>query len=213
MKESKTATISLVALFVLMGVLFFWDAPVDLMKSLIGENLLIGSLAFASLMFLATVVAPITVLPMVPMVSPILGPFLTAILSIFSWTLGAVVAFLIARHAGRPFLSKFMNLKKFEKYEEHMGNEGQFMTIVLLRMVVPVDILSYALGLFSSVSLFRYTLATVIGVAYFSFAFAYIGEAAYSSNVMLLGIVAVASLTMFGVAWWCVVQKMRKKDD
>jgi len=38
----------------------------------------------------------------------------------------------------------------------------------LLRMVLPVDILSYALGLFSNISFIRYMLATIIGVTPFS---------------------------------------------
>ena len=42
-----------------------------------------------------------------------------------------------------------------------------------MRMVIPVDVLSYAIGLFSTMSLKSYTLATVIGITPFAFIFAY----------------------------------------
>ena len=50
-----------------------------------------------------------------------------------------------------------------------------FLTIIFFRMVVPVDGLSYFLGLFSKISFKSYTLATIIGITPFAFVFAYAG--------------------------------------
>ncbi len=68
----------------------------------IENNRVKGAFLFASIMFLATVIAPITVLPLVPLVSPLLGPLTTALASCIGWTLGAIVAFCIARKFGQP---------------------------------------------------------------------------------------------------------------
>ena len=212
MNKLTPAYIVLVLFLILSGISFFWDSPVFFLEQLIGENIFLGSVLFTSLMFLATVVAPITILPLVPLISPVLGPFLTAMLSIVGWTLGAVVAFLIARHAGRPLLSKFVSLKSLEKYEKYLGEEARFMSIVVLRLVVPVDILSYALGLFCTISLTEYTLATVIGVSYFSFVFSYLGEAAIENNMLLFMSVIIMSLIIFGLGWWYMIKKIRKSD-
>jgi uncharacterized membrane protein YdjX (TVP38/TMEM64 family) len=40
-------------------------------------------------------------------------------------------------------------------------------------MVIPVDILSYVVGLLTNMSLWKYTLATIIGITPFSFIFSY----------------------------------------
>ena len=50
-----------------------------------------------------------------------------------------------------------------------------FLTVVFFRMVIPVDGLSYFLGLFSKMSFKSYTLATVIGITPFALVFAYAG--------------------------------------
>ena len=79
-------------------------------------------------------------------------------------------------------------------------------------MIIPVDILSYALGFFSTVSLTEYTFATIIGVSYFSFVFSYLGAAAIEDNILLFVGVAVFSLCILGLGWWYVIQKMGKND-
>ena len=61
----------------------------------------------------------------------------------------------------------------------------EFMSVVLLRMVLPVDVLSYALGFFSDISLWRYTTATIIGIAPFAFIFAYAGDALTSGKYIV----------------------------
>ena len=49
---------------------------------------------------------------------------------------------------------------------------------------MPVDVLSYALGLFSQIGFWSYFLATVIGVSPLAFGFAYLGEVSYIYQVV-----------------------------
>jgi len=60
--------------------------------------------------------------------------------------------------------------------EKKIPKENLFLGIIFLRMVIPVDILSYALGLFSKIKTRDYLLATIIGVSPFAFIFAYLGR-------------------------------------
>lgn len=210
MSSLKFAYTALAVIIVLSSVSFFWDAPVAFFERLIGENVFIGALVFVAVLFAATVIAPLTTLPLVPLMAPVLGPFLTALLSIIGWTLGAIVAFLIARHAGRPILSKFISLATLGKYEEYIPPHARFVTIFVLRMLVPVDVLSYALGLFSNVPLMEYTLATLFGVSWFAFAFSYLGDAAFEHNYLLFAILGGASLMVLGLSSWYVIQQVRK---
>ena len=64
-------------------------------------------------------------------------------------------------------------------------------------MVLPVDILSYALGLFTTIKTWKYILATFIGVIPFAFIFSYagmvniyyqIGAFVLAALVLLLGV-------------------------
>ena len=52
-------------------------------------------------------------------------------------------------------------------------------------MVIPVDGLSYILGLFSKMSLKSYTLATIIGLTPFAFIWAYFGGMNFYYQIIL----------------------------
>ncbi len=77
-------------------------------------------------------------------------------------------------------------------------------------MVIPVDVLSYVLGLVSTVSLFEYTYTTLIGVSWFSFVFAYSGDALSTRNYVLLGSIGVASVFILLIATRYIRGRMRR---
>ena len=157
---------------------------------------------FVLLLTVATVFAPVTVLPIIPAVAPIFGPFTTGILSIVGWTIGASIAFVIARYVGRPFIERFLSVEKIDRVIRRLSPDTQFYMVILLRLTIPVDVASYAIGLTSTISFWKYTIATVIGVSWFSFAFAYLGNAFFERNTLLLEIVGVLSLIIFIGGWY-----------
>lgn len=157
-----------------------------------------GIISFILLFTLVTVIAPLTALPLVVPASAIFGPFLTSIYSIIGWTLGAMIAFLIARYLGKPILTSFVSLEKLEKYEKYFGGRVEFFGLVLLRMVLPVDLLSYAVGLLSKISFKKYMLATVIGITPFAFIFAYIGDALVQKQYTTFIIFSAGAVFLFG---------------
>lgn len=132
-----------------------------------------GMLVYVLLATSSTVLAPVNTLPLIPVATTLWGGLITAILSITAWTLGAIISFIIARNYGKPYLEKYSDLEKIAKYENILGTKYVFWNIIALRMMIPVDILSYAIGLFSSVKLSTYSLATLIGVSPFAFVLAY----------------------------------------
>ena len=121
----------------------------------------------------AIVVAPVSATPLIPIASSMWGPLLAALYSILSWTVGAVIAFWLARTYGFSRVGKIVSLKKVQEYARHIPRRNLFLSVVLLRLILPVDVLSYALGLFSEMKLWRYTLATLIGITPFAFVFSY----------------------------------------
>ncbi|MCF7815410.1 MAG: VTT domain-containing protein [Candidatus Pacebacteria bacterium] len=176
--------------------------PVENLMLIADENRVLGAFLFTLIMFATTVLAPLTAIPLVPMVAPFLGPFTTGVACFTGWILGAVVAFVIGKKYGQPFVSRFIDMQTIKKYESYIKPDISFLMIVVLRMVVPVDVLSYALGIFTTtISLRTYTLASMIGIVWFSFALAYAGDALVSRNYVLLMSISVASVVILYFSW------------
>lgn len=159
----------------------------------------LGMIAYVAIAIIATVAAPVSATPLIPIAAGAWGAVLTAMLSIFGWTIGSLVAFAIGRRYGLPLVQKFVSGQKLEKLHKHIPHERVFWSVVLLRIMIPVDLLSYALGIFGVLDWKRYTLATVIGIVPFAFIFAYLGTLPVSyqlfsipAGVLLISIVYIS---------------------
>ena len=174
----KEKTKSFIGLLIILGLFilssYLVRENIDLIKDLIGNDFL-GILIYILITITAIVIAPISMMPLIPIASNIWGRVPTAIILIFGWTLGSIIVFWISRKYGVPLIKKFVSLEKINKLESKIPKENLFLDIVLLRMIIPVDILSYALGLFSKVKFKTYFLATIIGLIPFAFAFSFLG--------------------------------------
>ena len=173
-KMKKYLPQTIFSIFVFLSVVFlFWQTPVEYLKLFVSDNSIWSVLIFVFLMIISTVFAPLTILPMVPFVGVLLGSFNTAIYSVLGWVVGSMIAFWIARYAGRPVLKKFVPEKDIEKYQKYVPKNIGFWWVVLLRMTIPVDVLSYLIGFLTEMGAKKYFLATLIGIIPFSFIFAY----------------------------------------
>jgi len=160
--------------------------------SIVSDNSTLGMLYYVIITAVAVVVAPVSTLPLIPIASVAWGWFIAGALSIFGWVLGSQIAFLLARRYGKPLVQKMVSLERLERYEKRLPEKNIFWTVVLLRMVVPVDVLSYAVGLFSEMKSRTYFLATILGVIPFAFIFAYTGT--LSIGTQLIVYIEVAAL-------------------
>lgn len=136
----------------------------------------LGMLIYTTVSGIAVVVAPVSTLPLIPLAVGMWGWVITGALSIIGWTIGSQIAFYLARRYGKNLVQRFVSLERFNAFEKRLSTNNLFWTVVLLRMTVPVDILSYALGLFSNMTSRSYFLATVIGITPFAFIFSYLGS-------------------------------------
>ena len=161
-----------------------------------------GMLIYVLLAISSTVLAPVNTLPLIPIATVLWGGLISALLSITAWTLGAIIAFIIARRWGKPFIEKHYDLEKISRYEKLLGDKYIFWNIVALRIIIPVDILSYAIGLFTSIKLSTYSLATLIGVSPFAFLLA------YSSTFPLILQIGVGALVL--LAFYIGYKRIRK---
>ena len=144
----------------------------------------------------------ISAIPLFPIASALWGENITALLGVLGWTIGAVIAFVIARKYGVAIVGKMIPLKKLYKFEKKIPTGNLFFTVVFIRMVLPIDGLSYVLGLFSKMSLKSYTLATVIGLIPFCFVFAYLGAIPVYYQIIFLMIGLGVFLIGFLIAYY-----------
>jgi len=174
-KSLKTKDILIFAAFIILFVAtsFFSHQYSQDIKNLVSDESLLGILVYVAFSAMAEVIGPITSLPLLPLVVTIWGSVVAAVLSIAGWTLGATIAFWVCRKYGKPIAAKFINIQRAEEISRAIPEKNLFWFVVLIRMIFPVDVLSYALGLFTNIKWHHYVLATIIGISPFTFILAY----------------------------------------
>lgn len=178
--------LAIVVVAIILGFSFLGFVPgiSEVMKTKIGVYPMLGPFIYIGVVMVSIVIMPLNTMPLVPFATKFWGPIPAALYAIIGWTIGATVAFFIARYLGRPVLQYFVSLEKLERWEKRIPQNIEFVAVVLLRMAIPVDILSYALGVFTKISIHKYMLATLIGVSPFSFIWAYAGNALILGNYL-----------------------------
>jgi uncharacterized membrane protein YdjX (TVP38/TMEM64 family) len=133
----------------------------------------VGVAVFVLTAIIAVLMPALTNLPLVPLAVLAWGPWWTAALLLAGWAAGSALSFALGRHAREVILRRFPSVRRHADIERLIHPRYRMGSLVLLRMTFPVDVLSYALGLFSrSTTMTENTVATLIGAAPFALLFA-----------------------------------------
>jgi uncharacterized membrane protein YdjX (TVP38/TMEM64 family) len=129
-----------------------------------------------ALLFVTSVIAVLapmaTNLPLVPFAALAYGPGWTAALLLGGWIAGAMLSFLLGRRARATILRRFPSVRRHADIDRLIHRRHRLLSLVLLRMTFPVDVLSYALGMFSRrTSALDNALSTALGAAPFALLF------------------------------------------
>ncbi len=127
------------------------------------------------LSIVSVVFAPFSSFPLIPLAVVSFGLRTAFFATVLGWTIGSVIAFLIARKYGTPVVKKLISIESLEKIKRFFPEKNSFFETFFMRMFFPVDLLSYALGLFSSIDFKTYFLATFLGIIPFALFFSYMG--------------------------------------
>lgn len=144
------------------------------------------------------VVLPLSSLPLIPVAAAAWGVWLGGTLSAFGWWLGAMIAFLVARSLGRPALVRIVGAETLDRWEARVPARIGFVSVVLMRIVLPVEIPSYVLGLTKAISFRQYALATAIGIAPFAYGMVAMGDALAGGAWVRFGIIGAAGAFIAG---------------
>lgn len=201
MKSSKIKAIWGIGFIVFLFIIttYLVETNIEFVKSYLDFGIY-GILIYILLVIASIVIAPVSVIPVIPLAIGLWGWKLAAFLSILGWSIGAAIAFLLARKYGIPLVAKFIPLKEIDKFEKRIPEKHVFWTIVFLRMVTPVDGLSYLFGLFPSIKFRTYMIATVIGITPFTIMLTYLGSISVIWQIIGLGIALIILLIGISIA-------------
>ncbi|MED5579389.1 MAG: TVP38/TMEM64 family protein [Nitrospinota bacterium] len=149
------------------------------------------------LMILQTLIAPLPSFLITLANAMIFGPFYGFLLSIFSALFASYVAFYISNWFGRPFFSTLKSSNKIDGFVACHGGKGIF--ILRLFPIISFDLISYLAGL-TSISAWKFGVATLFGMIPATLAFSILGSSFESANQWLTGVGAfiLLLLVVFG---------------
>jgi uncharacterized membrane protein YdjX (TVP38/TMEM64 family) len=160
-------------IFVGLGV-WQWEWDVSWLEAWIRQHQWLGAGMYVLAAAASVVLLPFSSLPLLPLATRSYGVVPTALLSAAGWWAGCLIAFQIARF-GRRYLERLTSLEAVDRFEQKVPDDVGFGGIVLLRMILPVDLVSFALGLLKRLRFATYAVASLIGILPFAFVWSYAG--------------------------------------
>lgn len=154
-----------------------------------------GGLAYFAAVAASVVLLPLSSLPLLPLAVRLYGVFLTAALSAAGWWTGALIAFGLAR-LGRRYLERVTSLDAVDRLAERIPPDIGFGGIVVLRVIFPVDVVSFALGLLKHLRFSTYAIASLVGIVPFAFVWSYAGGALGAGKFLTFALVAAAATSV-----------------
>jgi len=171
-----------------------WEWNTGWLEAWIRQHALLGAGLYVVLVAASVVVLPFSSLPLLPLATRWYGVPLTAVLSATGWWVGCLLAFQIAR-LGRPYLERVTSLDAVDRLADKVPADLGFGGIVMLRLILPVDVVSFALGLVKRLTFRTYAAASLTGILPFAFVWSYAGgelgaSRFWSFAVVMIGMTA-----------------------
>lgn len=193
---SRTATLVLfAAMFALAAHIAYTQS--DAIAALVAGRSTAAYIAFIGLNAAAVIVAPLSTFPLIPLTAAAWGWPAASIALITGWTLGAAGAFLLARQFGRPLAARYISMRTADDIADLIAGPRPLLTVILLRMILPVEVLSYALGIFGSISFRTYIAATAVGIAPGAVIFSYASKFPPAYQLVVVGVIVMSAALIY----------------
>ncbi|MBL8325881.1 MAG: VTT domain-containing protein [Rubrivivax sp.] len=163
------------------------------LQQLLSEHAAWAVALFVASSALAVLVPVASNLPLVPLMVPVFGPWWTALSLLLGWLIGATASYALGRHAQRGVLRWLPSARRHADIDRLVRPGHRLLSLVSLRMTFPVDVLSYALGLFSrDTRAWEVALSTLIGAAPFALLFAWFPALSGAAQLWVLAVSVLA---------------------
>lgn len=194
-----------VALFALaLALVRTWQAP---LRELLAAHAVAGAVLFVATSVTAVLMPVATNLPLVPLAVLAWGPWTTAAMLLAGWLAGAALSFTLGRQLRAAIVRRFPSVARHAQIDRLIDPRHRLRSLVLLRMTFPVDVLSYALGLFSPrTTLTDVVWSTALGAAPFALLFAWLPTLSPGAQVTVF---VASTLAFAAYAWWMLERPRR----
>ncbi len=174
---------------------------------------MLGPLAIIALMVVAILVSPIPSAPIALAAGALYGHIWGTGYLALGAEIGALAAFGLARLVGRDALQRWLGSRL---PNARLGSQNALMAIVFISRLLPFisfDVVSYAAG-FTTLTWWRFALATLAGILPASFLLAHFGEEMVSGELdrILYAVLALGLLTLVPLAVHLARERRRDPD-
>jgi len=164
-----------------------------------------GIVIIISFMAMAIVFNPIPSAPVALVAGAIYGHTWGTVYIVIGALIGAIIAFFISRLAGREVICRMLGEHNIPAW---IGSQNSMTIAVLLSRLIPFisfDLVSYAAGL-TSLKLWRFFIATLIGLLPASFLLAHFGSKMTPDNLneSMLYVFIIGILILLPIIWGLV---------
>jgi uncharacterized membrane protein YdjX (TVP38/TMEM64 family) len=170
---------------VLLAAVWLVHQHADDIRGFIDRHPVQGVILYLVLNIIDAVAAPGATLPLIPVAAHTWGRFGAALLTTAGWTTGSLIAFSIARRWGAPVVRKLTSMERVKRLKRYIP-ENLFWSVVVIRTVLPMDVISYVLGLFTDMSWSSYSAATALGLTPSAFLLAYLGKTPHAYMMVVI---------------------------
>lgn len=171
-------------------------------RAVVDEWQAAGLLGFFASSVLAVVLPALSNLPLMPVAVAAWGALPAAALLLAGWTVGSVLAFVLARRARGPVERHLPAVMRLADIDRLIDPRHRLLSLIVLRMSFPVDLLSHALGLFSRRTTWvEVALSTAFGGAPFAALFAAIPALPAAWQAIVVGATTVGFLVYAAWVW------------
>jgi uncharacterized membrane protein YdjX (TVP38/TMEM64 family) len=196
------------------GILFFLvNSDVSKVVEFLNSFGIFAWLIFVLLVILEVVLAPIPPLVLYVVSGILFGGFFGGVLTLFGNLIGAAIDFKLARRYGQKTVQQRIDKdfkKKFDRFFEKYGTLSIF--ILRINPLTTSDLVSYLSG-FTKMKLFKFLIATALGLIPLVFIQTYLGELIISKNPFLIALTLIISVFYLIVFVYLIIISLKKNKN
>lgn len=144
--------------------------------------------------------------PFMPVFASAYGSLLTGIIASLGWTTGGILAFFIAKKYGCWVITRLLSKKRITDLSKLIPKKHLFWFVVFARIFLPLDVVSYYLGIFTSIKFRTYLLAYLVGVVPVAFFLAYVGSLTIFQETVIF-VMAIGAIVIVRFIYENIIKK------
>ncbi|MEK7560874.1 MAG: VTT domain-containing protein [Patescibacteria group bacterium] len=153
---------------------------------------LAGMTLYTSIVALIVLIPFASTLPLIPVAVELWGSPMTALLSWLGWMISATIIILATRHFGFQFVRRIGLLDRVREFGHALPHKDLRWGALFLGMVgAPIDVVSYAMGLFTAIPVTAYLSAVALGLIPFALFIAYTATLPIINQAYIMGFVII----------------------